>query len=84
MRTVKHPKKRGAVNRKNAARKSRDEHAQPGPRTSPEESEAAIQRLVDAGLLRPATRPWKMPRFTPRPIRGESIVQTLREERDSD
>jgi prevent-host-death family protein len=48
-----------------------------------EDSEAAILRLVAAGLLRPAKRPWRMPPFTPRPIRGPSIVQTIREERDS-
>jgi hypothetical protein len=79
-----HPKKRGAANRKNAARKRRHECAQLEPNTSPGESEAAIQRLVDASLLRPATKPWRMPQFTPPPIRGGSIAQTLREERDSD
>jgi hypothetical protein len=84
MRTMKHPKKRGTVNRKDAERERRHERAQLEPRTSSDQSEAAIQRMVDAGLLRPATKPWRMPEFTPRPLRGGSIVQTLREERDSD
>ncbi|HXR34776.1 MAG TPA: hypothetical protein VN754_02435 [Candidatus Binataceae bacterium] len=81
---MKRPKKLGAVNRKDAARKRRHERAQIGPGTSPNESESAIQRMVEAGLLRPASKPWRMPPFTPRPLRGESIVQTIREERDSD
>lgn len=49
-----------------------------------EEIETAIQRLVAVGLLRPATKPWRMPPFTPRWLRGPSIAQALREERDSD
>ena len=81
---MKRPKKRGAVNRKNPERQSRHERAQIGPGTSPSEPEDAIRRMVEAGLLRPASKPWGMPPFTPRPLRGESIVQTLREERDSD
>jgi prevent-host-death family protein len=48
-----------------------------------EDSETAIARLVAAGLLRPATKPWRMPPFRPRPLPGPSIVQTIREERDS-
>ena len=48
-----------------------------------EDTEAAIQRLVAAGLLRPATKPWRMPPFTPRRLHGPSIAQTIREERDS-
>ncbi len=75
---MKRSKKRGAVNRRNAERKHR--RAQIGPGTSPNESEDAIRRMVEASLLRPASKP----PFTPRPLRGESIVQTLREERDSD
>ena len=47
-----------------------------------EESDAAIKRLVEAGLLRPATKPWRMPELPPRPIRGPSIAQAIREERD--
>ncbi len=53
------------------------------PITQPDDSEAAIARLVAEGLLRPATKPWRMPPFRPRRLRGPSIVQTLREERDS-
>lgn len=79
---MRHPKKRGAVNRRNAQREHRRAEIVPG--TSPNESDDAIRRMVEAGLLRPAKRPWRMPPFTPRPLRGESIVQTIREERDSD
>jgi len=81
---MKRPEKLDAVKRKDAARKRRPERAQIGPGTSPNESEDAIRRMVEAGLLRPAKRPWRMPPFTPRPLRGESIVQTICEERDSD
>jgi prevent-host-death family protein len=48
------------------------------------DTEVAIQRAVAAGLLRPATKPWGMPAFTPRRLRGPSTAQALREERDSD
>ena len=81
---MKHPKNLGAVKRKDAARERRHKRATMGPGTSPNEPEDAIRRMVDAGLLRPASKPWRMPPFTPRPLRGESIVQTIREERDSD
>ncbi len=53
------------------------------PITSREDGDAAIQRMVAAGLLRPATKPWRMPAFVPRPIRGASVAQAIREERDS-
>jgi prevent-host-death family protein len=53
------------------------------PITKREDADAAIQRLVASGLLRPATKPWRMPPFRPRRMRGPSIVQTIREERDS-
>jgi prevent-host-death family protein len=52
------------------------------PITSPEDTEEKIQHMIDIGLLRPATKLWRMPPFKPRPIRGPSIVQTIREERD--
>ena len=48
-----------------------------------EDDDAAIRRLVAEGLLRPASKPWRMLPFTPRPIRGASVVQAIREERDS-
>jgi prevent-host-death family protein len=53
------------------------------PIPSHEDTETAIQRLVAVGLLRPATKPWRMPHFTPRQLHGPSLSQTIREERDS-
>jgi prevent-host-death family protein len=53
------------------------------PIRATEDPEAAIRRMVAAGVLRPAKRHWRMPPFKPRPLRGPSIVQTIREERDS-
>jgi hypothetical protein len=81
---MKRPRKLGAVNDKNAARKPRNERGQLAPSTSADESEDAIRRMVEAGLLRPASKHWRMPPFTPRPLRGELIVRTIREERVSD
>lgn len=69
------------TNAKSAATKPRKTAARMNTRR-PDGPEEAIQRLVETGLLRPATKPWRMPPFTPRPIRGPSIVQTIREERD--
>jgi hypothetical protein len=69
---------------KREGKEKRSENADSSVLAIPKKSreEPAIQRLVEAGLLRPATKPWRMPRFTARPIRGPSIVQTIREERD--
>jgi prevent-host-death family protein len=53
------------------------------PIPSHEDTETAIQRLVAVGLLRPATKPWRMPPFTPRRLHGPSLSQAIREERDS-
>jgi prevent-host-death family protein len=53
------------------------------PIPAPDDAEEKINRMVAMGLLRPATKNWKMPHFGPRPLRGPSIVQTIREERDS-
>jgi prevent-host-death family protein len=53
------------------------------PIPTPDDGEEKIQRMVATGLLRPATKNWKMPLFAPRPLRGPSIVQTIREERNS-
>jgi len=41
-----------------------------------------LRRLEAAGILRRAITPAPMPSWNPRPIRGVSIVQTLREERE--
>jgi prevent-host-death family protein len=48
-----------------------------------DDAEEKIKRMIAMGLLRPASKNWKMPHFAPRPLRGPSIVQTIREERDS-
>jgi len=53
------------------------------PIPSCEDEEAAIQRLVAEGLLRPAIKHWRMPPFKPRRLRGPSVAQAIREERDS-
>ena len=53
----------------------------PVPRSlSPDE---ALRRLEASGALRRAAKPTPMPPWRPRPIRGGSIVQTLREERET-
>ncbi|MGH7813532.1 MAG: type II toxin-antitoxin system Phd/YefM family antitoxin [Candidatus Binataceae bacterium] len=54
-------------------------------RPAEDREEAAIRRMVAAGILRPALKPgpmsWKG--WRPIKIRGPSIVQTLREDRDA-
>jgi prevent-host-death family protein len=52
------------------------------PVREPEDFDAVIKRLEAEGFLHPATKPGPMPYFRPIRIRGPSIVQTLREERD--
>lgn len=53
------------------------------PLNRPEHAEAAVRRLVAAGLLRPATKPGLMPPWRPRKIKGEPITRTLRRDRDA-
>jgi prevent-host-death family protein len=48
-----------------------------------EDGETALQRLVAAGLLRPASKRGATPRWTPRPIAGSPITDTLREDREA-
>lgn len=43
----------------------------------------AIHRLEAAGLLRPAAKTQPLPRWTPRPLKGAPLSQTIREERDA-
>ena len=43
----------------------------------------AIRKMVAAGLLRPATRPGRMPAFKARPVRGRPISHTISEERNA-
>lgn len=45
--------------------------------------EAAIQKMIAQGLLRPAEKRGPMPARKPIRIKGPSIVETIREERDS-
>ncbi len=42
-----------------------------------------LRQLETAGILRRAAKRTPMPSWKPRPIRGESIVRTLREERET-
>ncbi len=46
------------------------------------DQEAAVRRLEATGLLRAAKKPGPMPRWAPRPLRGPSLAETIREERD--
>ncbi len=54
------------------------------PLPQSEKIEAAIRRLEAAGLLRAASKPLTLPRWTPRPLKGAPLSRTIREERDSD
>ncbi len=44
--------------------------------------EAIIRRLEASGFLRPAAKKGALPPWTPRRLKGVSMVQTLREERN--
>lgn len=45
-------------------------------------SDSAVRRLEEAGLLRPARKKSPLPTWTPRPIKGVPLSRTLREERE--
>jgi prevent-host-death family protein len=45
-------------------------------------SDAVVQRLEAAGLLRPAQKTSPVPAWSPRPLKGNPLSRTLREERD--
>lgn len=45
--------------------------------------EAMIRQLEATGLLRAAARPQPLPPWTPRPLKGAPLSETLREERDA-
>lgn len=47
-----------------------------------DETEATIQRLETAGFLRPAEKRNRLPAWSPRPLRGVPLAETVREERD--
>jgi len=44
--------------------------------------DAVVQRLEAAGLLRPAQKTSPVPAWSPRPLKGDPLSRTLREERD--
>jgi len=44
--------------------------------------DATVRRLEEAGLLRRAQKQSPIPAWTPRPLKGVPLSQTLREERD--
>ena len=46
--------------------------------------DAGLRRLIAAGIVRPASKPWPMPRRRARRIKGPPLSQTIREERDAD
>jgi prevent-host-death family protein len=48
-----------------------------------EDRETALQPLVAAGLLRPASKRGATPRWIPRPMAGRPITDTLREDREA-
>jgi len=47
-----------------------------------DKTEAIIQRLETAGLLRPAEKRNRLPAWKPRSLRGAPLAETVREERD--
>jgi prevent-host-death family protein len=49
-----------------------------------ESTESALDQMAAMGLVRRATSHGPMPPFKPRKLRGKSIAQTLREDRDAD
>jgi len=52
------------------------------PLNSSRVGEAMIRRLEASGFLRPAAKKGALPPWTPRRLKGVSLVQTLREERN--
>ncbi len=45
--------------------------------------EQRVRHLEATGLIRPAAKQGPLPAWRPRPVRGGSIVRTLREEREA-
>ena len=54
------------------------------PLPPPGDTDAVLDRLAAAGLLRRATKRGPMPRRKPIRIKGPPLSQTIREERDED
>jgi prevent-host-death family protein len=53
------------------------------PLADPNDDAAAVRRLEETGFLRAAKKQGPMPRWTPRPLTGPSLTETIREERDA-
>ena len=53
------------------------------PVRSAGQPDVVVRRLEATGFLRAALNPRPMPAWAPRPIRGVSVTQTLRKERES-
>ena len=49
----------------------------------PDDDAAAVRRLEETGFLRAAKKQGPKPRWTPRPLTGPSLTETIREERDA-
>ncbi len=45
--------------------------------------DAVLRHLETSGVLRPAAERGPMPPWRPRPLRGRSLSQTIRDERDA-
>lgn len=45
--------------------------------------DAVLRQLETSGVLRPAAEHGPMPPWRPRPLRGRSLSQTIRDERDA-
>ena len=52
------------------------------PLPEPIDAEAIIRRLEFMGLVRASAKKTALPRWTARPLKGVSLSQTLRDERD--
>ena len=53
------------------------------PLAGRDKGEAAVRRLEAAGLLRRASKRSPLPAWTPRPLKGVALSETIREERDA-
>jgi hypothetical protein len=75
-------KRRKAVGKANRQQGSTDGSVSRITKEPTKEPNPRIKRLIAAGLLRPATKHWRMPNWKPVRIHGPSIAQTIRDERD--
>jgi prevent-host-death family protein len=54
------------------------------PLPEPTAGDDGLRRLVASGIVRPAAKPWPMPRRRPHRIKGPPLSQTIREDREID